>query len=161
MLDWVAGAVESTKAAFGITKAMVTLRDEGMVQERVFELNGVLAGLQQQLLQGQTEQMELLEELQAAKQALRELQEANRQNEKYERHQFPSGDFAYQLKEEHRGEGALFFICSHCHEHNGKQITLHEYTDSDVSHLKCPSCRATIRKRPDAPYVAAPNPYVY
>ena len=138
MLDWVAGAVESTKAALGITKAMVTLRDEGMIQERVFELNSVLAGLQQQLLQGQMEQMQLLDELREAKQALNELKEASKQNDKYERHKFAHGGFAYRLKAELK-EGLEFYLCSNCFE-SGKHMTLHRERNRYV----CPSCKVSV-----------------
>lgn len=136
MLDWVAGAVESTKAAFGITKAMLAQRDEGMVQERVFELNGVLAGLQQQLLQGQIEQMQLLDELREAKKLLADLQETKQQNERYERFQTPFGSFVYRLKAEFAGTEVDHYLCSACFE-KGSRVTMHQNSDL----LYCTSCK--------------------
>lgn len=157
MLDWVAGVIASTNAATDITKSLLDVKTDAAVNAKAVELTGVLLQLQQQLMSAQVEQMALMERVRTLQAELVKADDSAR----YQRHQFPSGDFAYQLKEEHRGEGALFFICSHCHENDGKQITLHEYTDSDVSLLTCPSCKARIRKRPDVPYVPAPNPYAY
>lgn len=144
MLDWVAGAVESTKAAFGITKAMIAHRDEGLVQERVFELNGLLAGLQQQMLQGQLEQMQLIEDLRSTRQQLSELSDSAQKNARYERHKLDYGPYVYRLRPEFQGEESEHFICSVCFEANQKRVTLHELG----SFYSCPACKQNIQFKP-------------
>lgn len=157
MLEWFSAALASANAAKDLTQSIVTLRDEDLIRSRVFDLTNKLMDLQGSLMQAQLEQMGQLEKIKALEAQLAKADESAR----YERHQFSSGCFAYQLKPAHRDEGAIFYICSHCHEQHGKQITLHEYTDSEISNLSCPGCKSTIRMRPDAPYQEAPNPYVF
>ncbi|WP_137971878.1 hypothetical protein [Pseudomonas sp. F(2018)] len=154
MMEWVSGAIESTKAAYGITKAMVTIRDESLIQARVFELNTVLADLQQQMLQGQREQMSLLDELARTKKELSELSEARMKDDKYERRQFPSGNFAYQLRGENAQGEANHFLCSLCFE-KGTHVTLHAYDRGDL--LTCPACKYGVRVAALKPHVPRPR----
>lgn len=146
MLEWVATAIESTKAAFGVTKAMVTLRDEALVQERVFELNGLLAGLQQQMLQGQLEQMELIDELRELKRELEAIKNAQEKDALYERYQIERGPFVYKLKAE-RGQEAGHFLCSACFEKEHRHVTLHTIGSFYV----CPACETKLRFKSDPP----------
>ncbi|XQE65788.1 hypothetical protein ACOAPY_14080 [Pseudomonas sp. P3C3] len=147
MLDWVAGAVESTKAAFGITKAMIAQRDEGLVQERVFELNSLLAGLQQQMLQGQLEQMQLIDELRELKRELDAIKSARDEDGLYERYQLERGPFVYKLIAERDPEKISHLLCSVCFEKDRRHVTLHTIGSFYV----CPACDTKLRFKKDPP----------
>lgn len=143
MFEWFATAVASANAAKEISQSLMTLRDEEMIRSRVFDLTSNLMELQQQLMQAQIEQMKLVEELRGAKQALHSLEEADKQAEKYERHRFALGGFAYRLKAEFREDGALYYLCSNCFE-AGKRITVHK----ERHRLVCPSCKVAVLVSP-------------
>jgi hypothetical protein len=149
MIDWFAGAVASMSAAKDISQSLVTLRDGEMIRSKVFDLTNSLMDLQQQLMNAQVEQMALIQQVAKLQASLAAATAQSDENARYERHQFVTGQFAYKLKGEFKGEGPEFFLCSRCFE-NEKLVTLHR----NGKVLFCPECKQAINSEPAEPRFA-------
>lgn len=145
MLDWVSNAISSVNAAREITSSLVTLRDEGLVRSRVSDLTDNLIELQQQVMSAQQQQMELLEMVRGLRAALATANEKADFANKYQRHKFSDGSFAYKLKADFQTEEPENFLCSNCME-SKKLSTLHRVTVGNTSYHRCPHCTITVDK---------------
>lgn len=137
MLDWFAGAVESAKAMKEIGQSLMTIRDEGIIRERVYELNNNLMDLQQKLLEAQLNQMELVQRIQALEGEKMQANQSTDLKSQYSIHTFQNSAHAYVLSTE--TEPTRFF-CSNCLETESIPVTL------QGSLVKtCPKCKTRIR----------------
>lgn len=144
MLDWFAGAVASVNAAKEISQSLITLRDEGLVRSKVFELTNSLMDLQQQLMSAQMEQMQLVQRVQELVAAKTGLEEKQAMRNSYSLHQFPTGAFAYRVDQASVAlEGELdHYICSTCFE-AGQKVILQPRAYG----LSCPKCTTFVLTR--------------
>lgn len=143
MIDIFSSALASAKTASDMGKTILELRDGEKVRAAVFELRTQLMDLQERMLNAKEEQMRLLEKVAHLETQLNEAKSEAIERDRYERFQFPTGYFAYALKEEYKGRGPTYFLCTKCYE-SGKQVTMHQWE----AHLWCPECRVTIRTIP-------------
>ncbi|WP_139207499.1 hypothetical protein [Phytopseudomonas flavescens] len=157
MLDWFAGAVSSANAVKEISQALVSIRDESIVKERVFELNNCLLDLQQQLMSAQLQQMDLIKRIEELERERRLSQSATDFSDEYVVHRFTTGTHAYIAKTQvDSADTEKTYFCSRCFE-NGKRITLH-----GAARLDCPECKTKIWTRSSAPavrYTTARRPF--
>lgn len=145
MLDWVAGAVESAKAMKEIGQSLLTIRDESVIRERVYELNNNLLDLQQRLLEAQLNQVELVQRIRALEDEKQQANQSISLKDLYRIHTFPTSHHAYVLKSEDGGESTQYF-CSRCMEGDAIAVTLH-----GSKLLSCPKCRYQVRSEPAKP----------
>lgn len=143
MLDWFAGAVESAKAVKEIGQSLLTIRDEGIIRDRVYELNNNLMDLQQKLLEAQLNQMELIQRIQVLESERQQASQSNNLKAQYVIHTFPTQAHAYVLNAEQQTGEITRFFCSHCFETESKAITL-----QGSQALTCPKCKTRIRRKP-------------
>ncbi|MBK5005273.1 hypothetical protein [Pseudomonas sp. S32] len=143
MLDWFAGAVESAKTMKEIGQSLLTIRDEGIIRERVYELNNNLMDLQQKLLEAQLSQMELVKRIQMLEGERQQASQSNDLRAQYCIHTFPTSAHAYVLSTEAQ---PTRFFCSHCLETEAVAVTL-----QGKQALTCPKCKTRIRSVPAAP----------
>lgn len=142
MIDWFAGAVESAKAMKEIGQSLLTIRDESIIRERVYELNNNLMELQQKLLEAQLNQMELVQRIKTLEDEKAQANQSTNIKALYTIHTFPTSAHAYVLIGENQGEHARYF-CSNCLETEDIPVTLQ---GSKV--LNCPKCKTSIRSVP-------------
>ncbi|MFG0339973.1 hypothetical protein ACF8FF_18900 [Pseudomonas sp. zjy_13] len=146
MLDWFAGAVESAKTMKEIGQSLLTIRDENIIRERVYELNNNLMDLQQKLLEAQLNQMELVQRIQALEGEKEQASQSVSLKAQYALHTFVTSAHAYVLKTEEQGVPTHFY-CSHCLETESLAITLQGSTI-----LSCPKCKYSVRTTPRKPF---------
>lgn len=138
MLDWFAGAVESAKAVKEIGQSLLTIRDENIIRDRVYDLNNNLMDLQQKLLEAQISQMALVERIRTLEDERAQANQATDFRAQYTIHTFRTSQHAYVLKSAGPDERPIYY-CSRCLEIDGKAVTL----QGDMS-LGCPSCKYWI-----------------
>ncbi|MFL9810001.1 hypothetical protein EQ845_10690 [Pseudomonas putida] len=143
MFEWFSTAVASANAAKEISKSLITLRDEGMIRSRVFDLTNSLMELQQQMMQAQVEQMELVRRVAELEQALQAAAQSSDVRQRYELHKFPNGSFAYTLKSEFKDQEPEHYACSNCFE-KGERVTLQRAAGTGWKGLRCPRCEKPI-----------------
>lgn len=148
MLDWVTGAVESAKAARDIGNALVTLRDETLIKERVFELNNTLMDLQQRLLEAQQNQFDLQRQVFALEQELKQTVNDQDVKARYKLSTFSNGTSVYVFRKEFRDPNNGQYFCTQCFERDGKAITLQQ---SMQSKLTCPTCKTVLFSKGQLP----------
>jgi len=137
MLDWFAGAVESAKAMKEIGQSLLTIRDENIIRERVYDLNNNLMDLQQKLLEAQLNQMELVQRIQALENEKLQANQSTDLKAQYSIHTFANSAHAYVLSTE---ANPTRFFCSNCLETQSLAVTL------QGSFVKvCPKCTTRIR----------------
>lgn len=145
MLDWFSNAITSVNATRQIANSLITLRDAELVRSQVFELTNNLMDLQQQLMNAQTQQMELIAKAQNLQKLLDAATKAADISNRYCRYSFPDGSFAYTVKPEIRGEEPVHFLCSNCFE-KGEVATLNAEDSPGVKCLRCPRCRTFVHR---------------
>lgn len=148
MLDWFAGAVESAKAVKEIGQSLLTIRDENIIRDRVYELNNNLLDLQQKLLEAQMNQMDLVQRIKTLEGEKEQSNQAVNLKEQYSLHTFPTAAHAYVLKTE-QGEPRHFY-CTHCLETANLVVTL-----QGAGLLTCPKCKYSVRSTPRKPIQVA------
>lgn len=141
MIDWFAGAVESAKAMKEIGQSLLTIRDESIIRQRVYDLNNNLMELQQKLLEAQLNQMELVNRIETLEGEKRQADQTTSIKAQYTIHTFPTSDHAYVLNTD--GAEPTRFFCSRCFETDAKVVTL-----QGARVKTCPSCKATVRSAP-------------
>lgn len=112
MLDWFAGAVESAKTMKEIGQSLLTIRDEGIIRERVYELNNSLMDLQQKLLEAQLNQMELVQRIRVLEEEKQQAAQSTNLKDQYAIHTFPTSHHAYVLKSEEAGRVSTTFAAA-------------------------------------------------
>ncbi|MBA6065951.1 hypothetical protein [Pseudomonas mosselii] len=145
MLDWFAGAVESAKTMKEIGQSLLTIRDEGLIRERVYALNNNLMDLQQKLLEAQLSQMELVARIRTLEDEKAQANQSTDLRAQYIIHTFPASAHAYVRRTDEQGEHTHYY-CSHCLETESMAVTLQ---GSKV--LTCPRCKIAIRTVPANP----------
>ncbi|PTT90093.1 hypothetical protein DBR45_56700 [Pseudomonas sp. HMWF031] len=142
MLDLFAGAFESAKAARDIGKTLVTLRDEALIKERVFELNDTLMNLQQRLLDAQQNQFDLQRKVFELETQLKQTATIDDLKAQYRLATFSNGTRVYTPRDEFMETVEDQYFCTQCFERDGKAITLQEVRS--LRKLTCPTCKVVL-----------------
>lgn len=145
MIDWVAAAFTSAKTAGDIAKSLITLRDEDMVRARVMDLTGTLMELQQQMMQGQLEQMALIKQVAELEEALRKTSARQNLLHRYELVGIGPAKVVYALKEEFQKTEPAHLCCTNCYD-KGHRSVLKAMRQSGSTSMKfsCPDCVNTF-----------------
>jgi hypothetical protein len=135
----IGGLSNSLNVALNITKAMFSIRDQAIIQEKVAELTGVIVSAHQ----AQSALIERVRELEAD---LVRMENWETEKQRYELKQVSSlGTFAYALKEGTAGSEPPYRICAACYD-RGKKSVLQATADLQSRHRvhACPECKTTI-----------------
>jgi hypothetical protein len=145
MIDWVAAAFTSAKAAGDIAKSLITLRDEDLVRGRVMDLTGTLMELQQQMMQGQLEQMALIKQVAELEDALKKVKAKQNVLDRYELLGVGPAKVVYALKEEFQATEPAHLCCTNCYD-KGRRSVLKAMGQSGSTTMKfsCPDCANTF-----------------
>jgi cell division protein FtsB len=144
MIDWIAAAMTSTKAASDIAKSLLTLRDEEAVRSRVFDLTSSLMELQQQMMTAQREQMALIDEVADLKDALKSLQAKSSLLDRYELLGVGPGKVVYALTAEFKGTEPEHFCCTNCYDSGKRSVFRGSKPDQGWMRFVCPACKYGI-----------------
>lgn len=140
----ITGTWESLKVATGLGKAVMDLKIEGEVREKVIAMRDALLDAQQRMFEVQASQMEMTEKVRRLEEELAKCQGWEREKERYALKQFPIGTLAYGVKPEHQGSDPMHFICTNCYEKGVKSL-LQACEDGWFKAMKCHHCGSLIR----------------
>lgn len=138
-----------------IGQSLLTIRDENIIRQRVYDLNNNLMELQQKLLEAQLDQMELVKRIQDLEGEREKANQVSDLRAQYVIHTFPTSAHAYTLSSDETDKATRYF-CSRCFEIEGKAVTLQ---GSRV--LTCPSCKTAIRAVPQKPISTSRRPNLW
>lgn len=145
MIDWVVAAFTSAKTAGDIAKSLITLRDEDLVRGRVMDLTNTLMDLQQQMMQGQMEQIELISKVASLEDELRIARQKSDVLSRYELLALGPGQVVYALKQQFKGAEPEHFCCTNCYD-IGRRSVLKPQNQFGGTWIKyvCPACTNAI-----------------
>lgn len=141
----VASVATSLRAAGDMTKAMLDLRDEAKLREKVIELQGLILLAQGAALQVHASHSEAVDELRQLKSRLNELDAWKAVTSRYELKDFGSGTFAYALRPDSASDEPAHLACPRCFEEQARS-TLHfierSYANQDL--YRCLRCKTEL-----------------
>jgi hypothetical protein len=117
------GAVSaSLRLATDITKALIGVRDEAMIRERVIELQAAIIDAHQSVFEAQMTQSSLLNEVTVLKSKLAELEGWADERKRYALVDLGAGKFAYRVNDSARGGEPSHLLCAKCFHEEKKSI---------------------------------------
>ena len=142
MIDWVAAAFTSAKTAGDIAKSLITLRDEELVRGRVMDLTGTLMELQQQMMQGQREQMALIKKVAELEDELKKATTKQNVLDRYELLSVGPAKVVYALKAEFAALEPAHFCCTNCYDKGHRSVlkAMGQGPQSTSMKFSCPDC---------------------
>lgn len=147
MMDWIAGAYGSIKAATDITQSMLSLKVDAAVTTKVVELNGVLLGLQAQLNTAHAEHSALISRIGELEAEIAQFKRWEEERKRYALHQTEAGGWVYGLKPGMENGEVPHYLCPQCFEDRIKSPL--QPSDSRTHQtLVCHRCSAEIRLAP-------------
>jgi hypothetical protein len=146
MIDWVAAAFTSAKTAGDIAKSLITLRDEDLVRGRVMDLTGTLMDLQQQMMQGQLEQMALIKQVAELEDELKKVTTKQNVLDRYELLSVGPAKVVYALKAEFAALEPAHFCCTNCYDKGHRSVlkAMGQGPHSESMKFSCPDCSYTF-----------------
>ena len=143
-MSMISGIAASLRLAGDITKAMIGVRDEALLQGKIVELQSVILSAQSSAISAQTEQFGLLERIRELETQVARLEGWEAEKQKYELSEPRPGTFAYILKAE-AGSGPRHMLCSNCFQHGIKSILQQETRfPGRTDTLACHECGSDI-----------------
>lgn len=144
----ISGLISSIKASTEISKALLNLRDENLIREKVGALNIQLFDAYGSALDARKAQAELLDQVDALKETILKFEKWDAEKERYQLAEVAPGAFAYALKAGAEHGEPPHHICPACYEQRRKSILQGDLSKSirgTSGVLKCLACGATIR----------------
>lgn len=141
----ITGTWESLKVATGLGKAVMDLKIEGEVREKVIAMRDALLDAQQRMFEVQASQMEMMEKVRKLEEELAKYQGWEREKERYALHQTEAGALVYRIKPEMQGTDPLHDLCSQCFEDEIKSILQPAKRDGRFDAVCCHRCNSVIR----------------
>jgi hypothetical protein len=138
--------VQSLNAISNIAKALLGLRDEALIKEKVVELTGQIITAQQGALAAQLSQQTLLKDKDTLEKELVEFKAWDGEKEKYQLTKLtPYSDvFGYVVKPEHAGTGPTPPHCANCFESRIKSVLQKETRVPLAEVLVCVRCGSEL-----------------
>lgn len=145
MLAEISAGVGSLKAAFDIAKGLNAANSQ-------VAINDVKIALQQHIIEGQNALAAAGAAEAAATQRIRELEQKlmemenwEREAERYELKEFPTGAFAYVLKDSEAGSEPQHRICPRCYQDRHKAILQTTAKHRGGEKVECLRCKAELK----------------
>jgi rubrerythrin len=148
----IGGITSSLNAALNIAKAMLSIRDQALIQEKIIELTGQIIAAQQSAMTTNAAQLDLLEQIRSLEKKIVDMETWEAEKLKYELKSVSRGARTYVLKSEMQASEEPHWICAACYQ-NGKKFILqcrgrvfqiHGYGPSEEI-WECPSCKTEIQ----------------
>ncbi|RIX97177.1 hypothetical protein D3218_19140 [Aureimonas flava] len=137
----IAGMVSALKAATDMTKAMVGLRDQTVIADRVVDLQRIIMDAQSGAMQAQLQIMELADQLRQAKARIDEDEAWKAVAARYKLADYGGNTFAYELRQELAQEEPHHRICPTCFERRKRSILQFRHKGADRQDLyRCVAC---------------------
>jgi hypothetical protein len=158
----IASLLTSLKAASDITQALVGLRDEQKIQEKVIELTRQILSVQSSALAAQSAQADLLGRVRQLEADLARAKAWDTEKQNYELKKVSHGGvFAYVRKPNTGGVELPHWLCADCYSQGRKsilQMAGRDPSERNIELYKCHPCGSCIRvnyniqpgKEPDA-----------
>ncbi len=141
----ISGVVGALNGAVSISKAILGLRDEVLIQAKVIELNGEILSAQQRAFDANTEHLALLTGVSDLEKQVADMETWNAEKAKYELRQVSSfGSYAYTLKIAD-GPEPRHYLCATCYD-RGKKSVLQGTTVLEMRRrmFTCANCSTRI-----------------
>lgn len=138
-------AISSIKEVYGMSKALLEIRDESIMKEKVRELNDAILNAQSHAFAAHSEQLSLLKRVHELEQEKAAMEKWEEEKEKYELIQLNGETFAYSLKTAHHSSEPAHKICATCYGNRKKSLLQSE--TRDPGHAKvyvCHGCHGDI-----------------
>ena len=136
-----AAAISSLKSASEIAKAMLGLRDAGLIQTKTIELQREILSAYSSALNAKEAQSALFERIRDLEAKIVEMETWEREKERYKLTDYGGGTFAYALKEEDEAGEPPHRICAVCFQKKHKSILQFKFMSSiGRDHYECPEC---------------------
>lgn len=141
-------AISGIKTAMDILRGAQSLKSETEINSAMIDVQRVLLDAQASALQDKERQMALLSRIQELESKLTELQKRSVDRERYQLTQFPSGDFAYVLKEEGANGEPEHRLCANCFDEDVKSILQGKRKQSGGESVFFQRCQSTVIVHP-------------
>ena len=140
------GISNSLNVALNISKALLGIRDQAVIQEKVLELTSEIITAQQAAMNAITAQTALIDQIRTLEKKIMDMEAWGTEKQRYEFVKVSVwGTFAYVLKEEMAAGSPSHRICANCYD-RGKKSVLQAQPRIEMGrrmHL-CPECKTTI-----------------
>lgn len=143
----ITGTWESLKVATGLGKAVMDLKIEGEVREKVIAMRDALLDAQQRMFEVQASQMEMTEKVRRLEEELAKYQGWEREKERYALTKTKVGTFVYQLKPDAANGEPQHELCVLCFNDGLKSILQR----SNGIFMFCQRCKSSLQVTPAAP----------
>ena len=142
----IGGISNSLNVALNISKALLGIRDQAVIQEKVLELTSEIITAQQAAMNAITAQAALIDQIRTLEKKIMDMEAWGTEKQRYEFVKVSVwGTFAYVLKEEMTEGGPSHRICASCYD-RGKKSVLQAQPKIEMGrrmHL-CPECKTAI-----------------
>ena len=136
MYTEISAAFQSVKAAIALIKATQGLSNSTEVLTAVNDVQMKLGDAIASALASQEKEAALAAQVRDLEMQLRDIEDWKSQIQRYELFQFPTGTFAYKLKEDMANGEPIHYLCSACADKKQKTTLQPNYR-----HLNCPESR--------------------
>lgn len=142
------GAFGGIKAALDMVKGLQALKSEADINGAVINIQRTLLEAQGAALEDRERQMELIARIEILERRLRDLDDVQVDKSRYALTEFPTGRFAYVLKDEAANGEPAHKVCVKCLDEGKKSVlqTVHKHSGGESVH--CPSCKEKLVLHP-------------
>jgi hypothetical protein len=146
----------SLNMALNISKAMLGIRDQAMIQEKVVELTSQIIAAQQGAITANSAQSSLLERIRELEEELVKLKTWETEKKRYALRQIWESAFAYMPKAGMEDSEPPHWLCHTCYQQARKSFLTSSSVTGRDSIWSCASCPTTMRI-PSYFYPGSPN----
>lgn len=139
----ITGTWESLKVATHLGKAVMDLRIEGEVREKVIAMREAVLDAQQRMFEVQTSHAEMAEKVRQLEEELAKYQSWEHEKERYALQQTESGGLVYRLKPGMENGEVPHDLCPQCYQERVKSI-LQPSSNRTHQMLVCHRCSSEI-----------------
>ena len=141
----ITAAVTSIRAAYDLTKAMISLRDADLLAGQARELNTLLLDVLDKGISAREAQAAQLDEIRALKAEIADLKAWDAEKKRYELKSVGTGATVYVLKPDERGSEPPHWLCPNCFAQSKKSF-FQSTRQMHMGHLifNCVGCKAAI-----------------
>lgn len=138
-------AVTSIRAAYDLTKAMISIRDADLFAEKSRELNALMLDLLEKSIGAREAQSAQLDEIRALKAEIADFKAWDAEKQRYELKSIGTAAPVYVLKPSERGTEPPHWLCPNCFA-QGKKSFFQSAREMQNGHLifRCVGCKAAI-----------------
>ena len=142
------GAFGGIKTALDLVKGLQALKTEADINGAVIDIQRTLLEAQGAALEDRERQMELMAKIEALERKLKDIENAQVDKSRYALTEFPTGRFAYVLKDESANGEPAHRICVKCLDDGKKSVlqTVHKHSGGES--VYCPTCKERLLLHP-------------